>query len=232
MAPFSSARKLRPTAIALSLVVLLSACQSGAGSNGAPLTPQQQALRDQSTRWYETVGTGALVGAAAGAGVGAAVSGGNRGQGALIGAGVGLIGGLVAGSVIANRNLGYENREASASQRIQSAQQVAANLDQLAATSETVTAQNRRKLVELDREYRAKQITAAQYRGETEAMRQDLDVMRKNASDARQARQGLVDNAKDVPQLMAQEPKMDMAQHRLEQSASQLEQALRTVPLG
>jgi len=223
---------MRKAAFALSFVVLLPACQTGmAGSSTGSLTPQQQALRDQSSRWYQTVGTGALVGAASGAALGAAVSR-DRGQGAAIGAGLGLLMGLAAGAFVAERNLGFENREASATQRIQSAQQVAANLQQAAATSERVTADNKVRLAQLDRQYRANQITAAQYRAQTEAMRQDVDVMRKTANEARDARQQLVASARQVPQLMNEEPKIDAAQRSMERSAAELETALRQVPLG
>ncbi len=224
---------MRKFAFALSVVVMLPACQTGMpGSGSAALTAEQQQLRDQSTRWYTTAATGALVGAAGGAALGAAVSGNNRGQGALIGAGIGLLAGALAGAMVADRTMAFEKQEASAGQRIQSAQQIAANLQQTAATSERVTAANRQKLAMLNQQYRAGQLTAAQYRAETASMHQDVDVMRKTAADARDARQRLVVSAQQQPQLMTEEPKIDSAQRRLERSASELETALRQVPLG
>jgi hypothetical protein len=221
----------RMAAMALSLLLLLPACQTPGGVGGAALSPQQQALRDQSDRWNMTVGTGALVGAGAGAGIGAAAAGrNNRAAGAVIGGLVGLIGGAVAGTAIANRNLAFENRELSASQRIESAEQIAQNLNNAASTAEQVTQENRRKLAQLDQQFRGGQITAAQYRDASASMRQDAELMKRTSGEAREARERLVASARTQPQLMSQEAKIDSAQRRLEVSASDLEDALRRVP--
>jgi methyl-accepting chemotaxis protein len=131
---------------------------------------------------------------------------------------------------VAERNLGFEKREASASQRIEAAQQIASNLNNTASASEQVARQNQQKLAQLDRQYRAGQITAAQYRNETATMRQDAELMRKTAGEARDARQRLVASAREVPQLMNEEAKIDQAQRRLDAAASDLESALRRVP--
>lgn len=224
---------LRGAAALLSLSLLLPACQNpNVGASGQPLTAEQQAMRQQSQRWNQTAATGALAGAATGAAAAAAFGRGNTGQNALIGAGIGALVGLAAGMAVAERNLAFENREASASQRIQSAQQVANNLNNAAASSEAVARQNQQRLAQLDRQYRAGQITAAQYRAETATMRQDAELMRKTAGEARDARQRLVASARQVPQLMNEEAKIDQAQRRLESAADDLESALRRVPTG
>jgi hypothetical protein len=219
-------------AMALSLMLVLTACQTpGSAAGAAGLSPQQQALREQSNRWNMTVGTGALVGAGGGAAIGAAAAGrNNRAAGAVVGGLVGLIGGAVAGTAIANRNLGFENRELSAAQRTESAQQVAQNLNNAASTAEQVTQDNRRRLAQLDQQFRGGQITAAQYRDESASMRQDVDLMKRTSGEAKDARQRLVASASNQPQLMAQEGRIDSAQRRLEVSANDLEDALRRVP--
>jgi|GEM_PF-1694884 len=228
---------LKGAAALLSLSLLLPACQNpnvgtSTGASSQPLTAEQQAMRQQSQRWNQTAATGALAGAATGAAAAAAFGRGNTGQNALIGAGIGALVGLAAGLAVAERNLAFENREASASQRIQSAQQVASNLNNAAASSEAVARQNQQRLAQLDRQYRAGQITAAQYRSQTETMRQDAELMRKTAGEARDARQRLVASARQVPQLMTEEAKIDQAQRRLEAAADDLESALRRVPTG
>lgn len=230
VAVISSLGGMRKTGLALALLMLLPACEGGMGGSG-PLTPQQQALRDQSKRWYQTAATGALAGAATGAAIGALASSNNRGSGALIGAGIGLLVGLAAGAMVAERNLGFEKREASAQDRLASAQQISANLQQAAATSEQVTAQNKQKLAMLSRQYDAKQITAAQYRAQTNAMREDVELMRKTANEAGEARQKLAANASEVPQLMSEDPKIRSAQQRMDRSANELDAALKSVPL-
>lgn len=227
-------RTTRAMASALSFALLLSACQAGgiAGANAAALSPQQQQLRQQSERWNRTVLTGAGVGALGGAGLGALADRRNPGRGALIGATAGLIAGALAGAGVAGRNLEFENRELSAGQRIEAAQQISQNLNNAAATSERVANENRQKLAQLDRRFRSGQITAAHYRSETSAMQQDAEVMRKTAGDARNARERLLESSRQVPQLINEESKIDSAQRRLESSASDLEAALRRVPTG
>ena len=222
---------LKGAAALLSLTLLLPACESpNVGASAQPLTAEQQALRQQSQRWNQTAATGALAGAATGAAAAAAFGRGNMGQNALIGAGIGALVGLAAGMAVAESNLGFEKREAGASQRIEAAQQIASNLNNTASASEQVARQNQQKLGQLDRQYRAGQITAAQYRNETATMRQDAELMRKTAGEARDARQRLVASAREVPQLMNEEAKIDQAQRRLDAAASDLESALRRVP--
>lgn len=232
-------RPPRAAAAALSLALLLPACQSqgGAWTMGAPpysasaLSPQQQQLRQQSQRWNRTTLTGAGVGALSGAALGASV-GGNRGEGALIGALAGLALGALAGAGVAERNLGFENRELSAYQRIEAARQISQNLETAAATSERVANDNRQKLAQLDRRLKGGQITSAQYQSEIKSMQQDAEVMRKTAKDARDARERLLASSRQIPQLLNEESKIDAAQRRLETSASDLEAALRRLPTG
>lgn len=238
--PSSPGRRKQParaTAAALSLALLLTACQSQGGSTGmnappyAALSPQQQQLRQQSQRWNRTTLTGAGFGALSGAALGASV-GNNRGEGALIGALAGLVLGTLAGATVAGRNLGFENRELSAHQRIEDARQVSQNLENAAATSERVANENRQKLAQLDRRFQSGLITSAQYQSEIGSIRQDAEVMRKTAKDAREARERLLASSRQVPQLLTEESKIDSAQRRLETSASDLEAALRRVPTG
>jgi len=222
---------MRKAGLVLALLTVLPACEGGMGGSSGPLTPQQQALRDQSRRWYQTAATGAAVGAATGAAIGAVASSGNRGLGAAIGGGVGAGVGWIAGAAVANRNLEFEKREASAQDRIASARQISANLQQAAATSEQVTAQNKQKLAMLGRQYEARQITAEQYRSETNAMREDVELMRKTSTEAGEARQKLAAASTDVPQLMSEDPKIRSAQQRMDRSANELDAALKSVPL-
>ncbi len=86
--------------------------------------------------------------------------------------------GALTGLFVADRDLGFETREATAHDRIVSARQVAANLGQAAVTSEMATSQNRQRLTALARQYGGKQITAARCRAETKPMRDDVDPMR------------------------------------------------------
>src|SRR4051812_37080950 len=99
----------------LALVACLAMVVSGCEMPEAQpdLSPQQVQLRKQRERWNQTVLTGAAAGAALGAGIGA-IAGHGSATGMLIGLFAGLAAGAAAGSVVANRNMKFENRELNA----------------------------------------------------------------------------------------------------------------------
>ena len=216
-------RPLRVTAAALSLALLLPACQSGGAmdaGNAAALSPQQQMLRQQSQRWYQTVGTGALAGAAAGAAGGALLGGKNRGMATLIGAGVGAAAGAGAGMFVANRSLAFENRELSASQRIAEARDTTQKFEDYARLAADTVRANKQELARLESEHRNGRLTSAQYKAQIGAMRQDVEIIRKNAADASQR---LEASGRDVRQIAANAPKVTAAGKQMVSAADELE---------
>lgn len=224
----------RAVAAAMALALALPGCADmGLNGTGAPLTPQQQALRQQQQNWNQTVATGAILTSALGAGLGALAGGsGNRGRGAVIGGLAGLLTGLVAGSVVANSNQRQAQSAQTAEERLASAQQAAQQLEQTANAAEQTATDNRARLAQLDRQYRAGQVTAAQYRAEAATMREDVQVMRKAVTDADKARLQMTQAVNSTPGLAAQERKLGEAQSRLSFSATELEDALQRVPAG
>lgn len=219
---------MRLMAVVVALPLALSACV-GAPAYDPNLTPAQNQLRQANANWNSTVATGALAGAATGALAGAALSG-NRGQGALIGGLIGLAGGLAAGAMVADRNFTFANREASAQNRIENATAVANALEEQSRTAQQVVEQNRRTLADLNRQYRARQISAAEFQARTETMRTDLAAMRQGVENGKQARDQINQVSGDLPALRAQEDRIRPAQRRLEASAAELEEMLRQVP--
>jgi hypothetical protein len=109
-------------------------------------------------------------------------------------------------------------------------QQIAENLNNTATASEQATQQSQQRLSQLDRQLRAGQITEAQYRSQTESMREDAQLMRQTAGQARDVRQRLQASTQQSPALVAEEAKIHQAQRRLEAAADGLEAALRRVP--
>jgi outer membrane lipoprotein SlyB len=219
----------------LGVALLVQGCATTGGpmANTANLTPAQRQLRDQDQRWWQTTATGAVSGAALGAVAGAAFGGrNNRGEAALIGALIGGIAGTMAGATMANRTLEFENREASAHQRIASAQQAAASFEQAAMTAKQVTDENSRRLEALDRQYRARQITAEQYRRAAAPIQQDKELMERAAGDARSMRERMVGQRDALPGITSAEARIGPAQRSLEASAAQLDDLLRRVPPG
>ena len=219
---------MRAAAACLALGMLVAGCATPA--HDARLTPAQNELRMANARWNNTVATGAAAGAATGALAGAALAGNNRGQGALIGGLVGLGLGLAAGAMVADRNYTFANREASAQSRIESATATANELEAQSRAAQQVVAENRRQLTELDRQFRNRQITAAEYSARAQPMRQDLEQMREGARNGAEARQQINAVSGDLPQLRAQEARIGPAQRQLEGSAAELEEMLRRVP--
>lgn len=231
--PPRAGRPNRAVAAALALALALPGCAGGAGVNEPGLTPQQQALRQQSANWNRTVAEGAVLAGVAGAVAGALLAGpNNRAGGAAAGAGLGALIGALAGTQVA----GVQGRQASGAQnaqeRLASAQQSAQQLEQTADTAERTAGENRTRLAQLDRQYRAGQVTAAQYRQQAASMRRDAEVMRKAAKDADTASQEMVSQINRTPGLANEERKISEARSRLEYTASELETALRRVPAG
>lgn len=219
----------------LGVALLVQGCATTGGpmANTANLTPAQRQLRDQDQRWWQTTATGAVSGAALGAVAGMALGGrNNRGEAALLGALIGGIAGTMAGATMANRTLEFENREVSANQRIASAQQAAASFEQAAMTAKQVTDENARRLDALDRQYRARQITAEQYRRAAAPIQQDKELMERAAGDARAMRERMVVQRDALPAITAAEARIGPAQRSLESSAAQLDDLLRRVPAG
>jgi hypothetical protein len=155
----------------------------------------------------------------------------DRAQGAVIGAAAGAALGGGAGYYIATRNERFATREEAANARITAARREANDLARTASVAERVTRENRARIGELDRRYRAGQITAAQYRQETAAMREDLSNMRNAARKAGEVSVAMAGDAgSSDAALRAQANRAAEAQRTLERSAAQLEEALRRVP--
>ncbi len=231
------AARTRVTAAVLAASIALSGCADMSGMQGAGgnayLSPEQQALRQQSQT--STIATGALLTGLLGAGagyVGARATGGRGGQGALIGGLLGAVAGGLLGNQVGNANAAQGRQEGSAQARVEAAQRSADELQQTADTAERASETNRARLATLDRQYRAGQVTVAQYRAEVGAMRQDAQLMRKSADDAGQARDGIQQALARNPGLVSTDSKISEAQSRLRFTAGELEDALRRVPAG
>jgi hypothetical protein len=204
------------------------------GDGDANLTPEQQQLRAQKQRWNETMISGAAVGAAVGAAGGLAVglASGSKNAG-LIALTAGLVGAAIGagvGALVADRNLEFEKREMNANERLAAAQRATQNLESRAATSEALARTDRAKLDQLDAQYRANTITAAQYRTESASIKNDLALIKESAEDAKKAREKINTVGTQAPVVLAEEPKMGAAQRRLEESANQIEEKLNRIP--
>ncbi|TDP44988.1 YMGG-like glycine zipper-containing protein [Zavarzinia compransoris] len=239
-------RRQRKTALRLGGTLVLVAalglggCVSnsysfGGGDYYEPLTPAQAALREQTDRFNETVATGAVAGALLGALVGALADSRNPGRGAAIGAAAGGVLGGASGYYIASENEQYASREQALEARIQAARNEAASYRQIAASSSKVAAENRRKLAQLEQQYRNGQISARDYKARTAAMHEDLRLMDEALSNAGEVRQKIYDDSGYAgPQGRASlgQSNADIARsaEEIARSRDELARALATVP--
>jgi hypothetical protein len=221
-------------ALLLACGLALAGCSGtpGAGGSAQDLTGSQQELRQRTSRFNETILTGGLLGAAVGAVGGCLAAGRNCGQGAAIGGVAGGAVGAAAGYYIATRNEQFASREQAAQARIGAARREADDLQRTATVADQVARDNRSRLAELERRYRAGQITAAEYRSEAAPMRDDLEQIRKAQAAAGQARTQMNADAAGQADLRREAGRVGEAEQRLRGAASRLEDALRQVPAG
>ncbi len=186
---FSQMRKLfRLFVVPVCMAFLAVGCME----TDSNLSPQQQALRSGVGQWdspdyvprvrtTETILEGGAIGGLLGAGVGALAGG---GRGALIGAGVGVAAGAGAGALVANNAQTQANTEAALVASINRANADADKFRGYAMNARAITAQAEQHIAQLDARYRAGQITAAQFRSQTNVYRRELDAMNKLTADA------------------------------------------------
>ncbi|MFA5119849.1 YMGG-like glycine zipper-containing protein [Zavarzinia sp.] len=230
--------------LALAAALGLAGCASGGRYGGDPygggyydqsLTPAQSALRSQTDRFNETVGTGAVAGALLGALIGAAADPHHAGRGAAIGAVAGGLVGGASGYYIASQNEQYASREQALDARIQAAQNEAQSYRQIAQSSARVAAENRQRIAELEQQYRRGQISAKDFAARTEVMNEDLQRMDEALSNANDVRQKMgQDAAYAGPQgrSMLGQANADIGRSQAEiaRSRDELARALAAVP--
>jgi len=221
----------RALALVLSAALALSGCVTTSGGS-ENLTPAQRQLRQQTERFNETVATGALVGALLGCALGAAIDKNDRGRGCAAGGVVGGVTGAGSGYYVATRNQTYATREQAAQARITAAQREAEDLSRTAAIADQVTRENLAQIERLDRSFKARQLSAAQYRAQTESMRTDLQAIRSAAEGAGKSAQALAADSAGPggPVLSDQAMRVAQAKRRLDGSVNALEEALKRVP--
>jgi uncharacterized membrane protein len=208
--------------------ILLSACTGL--SSSAPLTPQQQALRDEQSRWYQTTATGTLGGAVVGGTIGALVLKKNRLLGGTIGAILGGLAGLFAGKSIANRNMAFENREKTANERIADAKNLANRMEASANSAEQTVQSNRELIAQLNNQALTGRLSKDSYAERISAMRQDLAIIYDTAGEADIAREKMLQASVNLPGLRLQEERMKSSQDRLERSAAEIKLLLDKIP--
>lgn len=183
--PMRHSRHFRPIVVVVSGFMLLSACAVPPnGQATGPMTPEQQQLHASNNRFRSTVAEAAVLGTVLGAGLGYLTGG---AKGALIGAGAGLATGAAAGYLVAQNNYAQSRTEQNYQAAIADARSQANAFGHDAALSEAVASEATAKAGQLDAQYRAHTISAAQYSQNFASYNQSIrDLDEKNAAAAKQ----------------------------------------------
>ena len=171
---------VKPVAIALVLLMGLSACQgtrTGSRNYGYYPTPQEQLLAQRQSRYNQTVGEGALAGAALGALIGGLTG---DWEGAAIGAASGALVGGVAGYFVAEENASYANREAALDGQIRQARAQVSEYQQDLVLTRQLVANRRQRIAEVNAALRSGQISQAQYRAEISQVQGSISTIQQN----------------------------------------------------
>ena len=183
------------SAMAVVLVATLSGCMattptggSGGGASAArsSYTPAEQKLRKDSRLFSKSSAQGCMAGAVAGALIGAMLSNKrNRGRGAAIGAAGGCVVGVGVNAYVQNKRGQYRNNEARMNAMIADVRADNKKISRLIATTQTVIADDKRKIAKVKADYRNKQISAAQARAELARVQENRYLLGNTISDVR-----------------------------------------------
>jgi hypothetical protein len=229
----STRRKRALPALLLACSLALTGCASYGNQD---LTPAQQALRDKSDRFNETVGTGAAVGAVLGGLLGALAAGnGGRGEAIAIGAASGAALGGGAGYYLASRNERYASREQEIGARVTAARREVYDYQQMASLSDQIRADNEAKLASLDGQLKAGQITADQYRRQTASMAEDVRRLRQALENNEKVQVGIRQDTvraagSAAENLRQSQTDLEASRRRIAENTDALVRALRSGP--
>jgi hypothetical protein len=228
----------RGIAAVMACILLLAGCASQTG--GAGLTPAQMQLQQANDRFRQTVGEGAAVGAVTlgllGAGIGALAG---RGKGALIGLGAGAAVGAALGTamgyVVARKNYLQAKTEENLKQLIAAANGDADAYHRSAVASRDIAAEARTKIAALDQQYRAKQITAEQYKQSAQTYKTSSDIMQSQLTTSTEKVTAMRTDAQgqtgeDRNDLLNDARQVEIARRTLKESSDSLAATLAMVP--
>ncbi len=158
------------------MATMPSSSSGGAGYAGyspASYTPAEQDLRQQSQLFSKTSMQGCVAGAAAGALLGLLVDSmqndgrnNSRRDKMLIGAAGGCAAGMAANAYVQNKRGQYHNNETRINAMIVEVRNDNQRLSNLVATTRKVIADDKRRIAEVNRQYRDKQISANEARAQ------------------------------------------------------------------
>ncbi|PWC40175.1 hypothetical protein [Azospirillum sp. TSO22-1] len=214
-------RAIRRTALALAVVMTLSAC--AAGQNTATMTPAEQRLHQQAQDFNQTLTEGAVAGVVIGALLGAAL-GGRRG--AAIGAGAGLATGLAAGYAVAKQKESFATEEARLDSMAADVKADNAKLQQMTVTARDVLAQDRDRIDQVQREMAAGRMNAAEAKRRLASVDNNVQFLTKTVENLKKKIGDYKEAAMEQRQKHVNTSAMETEIRQLEGQVSNLEMEL------
>jgi hypothetical protein len=209
--------------LVLAAGLAMAGCQSTGGASDANLTPAQRELRAQTARFNQTVAEGAIAGALVGGVIGALASNDNPLAGAAIGAGAGAAVGAGAGYFVASQNESYATEEARLNAEIRAAQREVRSYQQIVDATQRVVDQHKATISQLSQQYRQGEITADQYRRQTEDIQTDIEQIRLSIDANRDQTQAIQARLGDLRQQGRNPAELAEAEQQLRAQRRQLE---------
>lgn len=211
-----------PVVLVAGVAIALSGCQttgqnysggttSGSyGSQTAAMTPAQQEMRSSASAFNKTLWQGVAAGAIVGGLLGAVVGNSdNRAQNMLIGAGIGALAGGLAGNYLASKQQQYATSEAQLDAVIADLRQKNDQEEHLIASLETVVAEHRLEMAELDEKYKTGTVDESAYRRKVAQIEADREIVQDSIASANKQ----LGTFKETRTLIAQQqPQTDLSE--------------------
>ena len=228
----------RGIAIAMACVITLAGCSGPVGS--PPLSPAQQQLKQANDRFNTTVVEGAVIGGAvlgvAGGVLGAVLCGKNCALlGLAAGAAVGAAAGAAKGYDVARKNYTQARTEDNLKRLIAESNQDADAFHRSAVASRDIAAEARTKIAALDEQYKAKTITADQYKQGASSYRASADIITTQLASTTQKMATMradaaTQSGSDQSTLLDDARQIEEARRALKESSESLAATLAMVP--
>jgi hypothetical protein len=225
----------RSIAAALAGVLMLCGCEGTMpfGEQAPPRepTPAEKQLRDDAEAYNKVVLGGALVGAAAGAAIGAVsclfVDSRDRSscavQRAVIGGAVGGIAGAVDGYYTAKKQQATQQKVREIDLVTRDVRADNARLQAFIRSSDTVLAESRTKLTQLNSDVAAKKVSIQQAKAERAQIEQNRDLMQNTLDNMKKSRDVYNQTSAKMPATAAGKRDLDAEMKRLNQEIAVLE---------
>lgn len=203
---------------------------SGVRATPASYTPAEQRLRNQAQPFSKTSLQACAAGAAAGALLGLLVDGlqgddrkNSRRDKVLIGVAGGCVAGMATNVYVQNKRNQYQDNETRINAMIADVREDNERLSDLVSTTREVIADDKRRIAEVNRQIRNKEISSAQARAELASVRENRRLLGKTIEGVKQRKSDWSDISEIERQSGADTARLDKEIGQLEKKVAALQ---------